>query len=110
MGRPEATRSTSCTFYGPRTSRTRAFCFIKNPSLPLKEEYFDKRGTLYKVFTAEEIKEIKGFPTIVKRTMKNLQSGHSTETVFSKVDYNIGIKDSLFTERYLKQPPKKWLD
>jgi len=82
----------------------------KKTFLPLKEEYFDKRGTLYKVFTAEEIKEIKGFPTIVKRTMKNLQSGHSTETVFSKVDYNIGIEDSLFTERYLKQPPKKWLD
>lgn len=82
----------------------------KKTFLPLKEEYFDKRGTLYKVFTAEEVKEIKGFPTIVKRTMKNLQSGHSTETVFSKVDYNIGIEDSLFTERYLKQPPRKWLD
>jgi len=82
----------------------------KKTFLPLKEEYFDKRSTLYKVFTAEEIKEIKGFPTVVKRTMKNLQSGHSTETTFTKVDYNIGIEDSLFTERYLKQPPRKWLD
>jgi len=42
--------------------------------------------------------------------MKNLQSGHSTETTFTKVDYNMGIEDSLFTERYLKQPPRKWID
>lgn len=82
----------------------------KKTNLPLKEEYFDKRGALYRVFTAEEIKDVKGFPTVTKRTMKNLQSGHSTETTFSKVDYNMGIADSLFTERYLKQPPRKWID
>ncbi|MBI2414012.1 MAG: outer membrane lipoprotein-sorting protein [Deltaproteobacteria bacterium] len=82
----------------------------KKTFLPLKEEYYDKRGALYKVFTADEVKEIKGFPTVVKRTMKNLQSGHSTETTFTAIDYNIGIEDSLFTERYLKQPPRKWIE
>ena len=82
----------------------------KKSFLPLKEEYFDKKGSLYKVFTADEIKEIKGFPTVTKRSMKNLQSGHSTESTFTKIDYNMGIEDSLFTERYLKQPPRKWMD
>lgn len=82
----------------------------KKTFLPLKEEYYDKKGGLYKVFTAGEIKEVKGFPTVFKRTMKNLQSGHSTETTFTKVDYNMGIEDSLFTERYLKQPPRKWIE
>lgn len=38
--------------------------------LPLKEEYYDRKGELYKVFTADEIKEVKGFPTVTKRTMK----------------------------------------
>lgn len=78
--------------------------------LPLKEEYYDLRGGLYKVFTASEIKTIKGFPTITKRTMQNVQSGHKTEVTFTKTDYNIGIEDSLFTERYLKQPPKRWIE
>ena len=82
----------------------------KGNYLPLKEEYYDKRGELYKVFTADEVKEVKGFPTITKRTMKNLQSGHMTEVSYSKTDYNIGIEDSLFSERYLKQPPKKWIE
>lgn len=78
--------------------------------LPLKEEYYDKKGELYRVFTADEIKNIKGFPTITKRTMNNLQSGHKTEVSFINVDYNVGIEDSLFSERYLRQPPKKWID
>ena len=78
--------------------------------LPLKEEYYDKRGELYKVFSADEIKDVKGFPTITRRSMKNLQSGHTTEVSYSKTDYNIGIEDSLFSERFLKQPPKKWIE
>lgn len=82
----------------------------KTNYLPLKEEYYDKRGEFYKVFTADEIKDVKGFPTITKRSMKNLQSGHTTEVSYSKVDYNIGIEDSLFSERFLKQPPKKWIE
>ena len=82
----------------------------KTSYLPLKEEYYDKRGERYKVFSADEIQDVKGFPTITKRAMKNLQSGHSTEVTYIKTDYNIGIEESLFTERFLKQPPKKWIE
>ena len=78
--------------------------------LPAKEEYYDRKGELSKIFTAEEIMDIKGFPTVTKRMMKNLQSGHRTEVAFTKTDYNIGIEDSLFSERFLKQPPKKWIE
>ena len=81
----------------------------KSDFLPLKEEYYDKRGELYKVFSADETKSVKGFPTVTKRTMKNLQSGHTTQVTYLKSDYNIGIEDSLFSERYLKQPPQKWI-
>lgn len=82
----------------------------KTTFLPLKEEYYDRKGELYKVFAAGEVKDIKGFPTITKRTMKNLQSGHMTEVSYLMTDYNIGIDDSLFSERFLKQPPKKWIE
>jgi hypothetical protein len=82
----------------------------KGDFFPLKEEYYDRKGELYKVFTADEIKAIKAFPTVTKRTMKNLQSGHMTEVTYLKADYNMGIDESLFSERYLKQPPKKLID
>ena len=81
----------------------------KKNYLPLKIEYYDLSGTLYKVFTADEIKDINGFPTVVKRTMRNLQSGHKTEVTFEEVKYNVGLKDSIFSERYLRRPPRKYI-
>jgi outer membrane lipoprotein-sorting protein len=78
--------------------------------LPLKEEQYDRKGARYKEFSADEVAEIKGFPTVVRRTMKNLQTGHRTEVAFSKTDYELGIEDSLFSERFLRQPPRKWVD
>jgi hypothetical protein len=39
--------------------------------------------------------------------MKNLQTGHRTETSLDAVSYNVGLKQNLFTERYLRNPPRK---
>jgi hypothetical protein len=77
--------------------------------LPLKEEYYDVQDALYKVFTADEIKEVQGFPTAVKRTMVNVKTGHKTEVVFERVQYEVGLGDDLFSERYLRRPPERWI-
>jgi len=82
----------------------------KATSLPMKEEYFDKKGQAYRIFSAEEIKDVKGHPTITRRSMTNLLSGHKTEVSFLQADYDLGVEDSLFTERFLKQPPRKWIE
>jgi hypothetical protein len=82
----------------------------KASSLPIKEEYFDKTGEVYKVFSADAIENVKSFPTITRRSMRTLTSGHRTEVAFVTVDYDVGIEDSLFTERYLKQPPRRWIE
>jgi hypothetical protein len=78
--------------------------------IPLKEEYYGKGGGLVKVFTADEVKDISGFWTVTRRTMKNVESGHRTEVAFGKVDYNLKMGDDLFTERFLKKPPKRWVE
>jgi outer membrane lipoprotein-sorting protein len=77
--------------------------------LPEREEYYDKKGELTRVFEAEEVKEIGGFQTVTKRRMTNMKKNHSTLVEFSNVEYNIGLEDDLFTERYLKAPPKKYV-
>ena len=82
----------------------------KGSFLPLKEEQFDKKGARYKQFTADDVADVNGFPTVIKRTMKNLQTGHRTEVVYLKADYDLGIEDNLFSERFLRQPPHKWVD
>jgi hypothetical protein len=78
--------------------------------LPMQEEYYDRAGTIVRIFTANEVREVKGFATITRRTMKNLASGHRTEVSYSSQDYNIGLDAGLFSERFLRQPPKKWLE
>jgi len=89
----------------------------KGTFLPLKEEYYDVQKELTRVFTADKIEEVAGterkernaFPTATKRTMKNLKTGHRTEVTFTSVSYNIGLPDSIFTERYLRKPPERWI-
>ena len=81
----------------------------KENSVLWQEEYYDKRSQLYRVFTADEVKQVEGQWTTVKRTMKNVQNGHRTEVTFVEVDYNVGLDDSLFSERYLQNPPARWI-
>lgn len=78
--------------------------------LPEREEYYDERDGLTRVFEAVEIQDIQGFQTVTKRRMTNVKKEHSTLVMFSSVEYNIGIKDDLFTERYLKAPPKEYIE
>ncbi len=89
----------------------------KTTFLPLKEEYYDVQKELTRVFTADKIEEFataeggerKVFPTVTKRTMKNLKAGHRTEVTFTSVSYNVGLPDDIFTERYLRKPPERWI-
>jgi len=82
----------------------------KGNFLPIKEEYYDLKGDIMRVFTANRIEVIKGYPTVINRTMKNLQSGHRTDVTFLNTDYNVGIEDNLFSERFLKRPPNRWIE
>ena len=77
--------------------------------LSLKEEYYSKTGGLQKVFTAETVKEVGGFWTITKGSMKNVENRHRTDVSYEKVDYNQKVEEELFTERSLKNPPQKWI-
>ena len=78
-------------------------------ALPLKEEYYDARGELLRVFTAYEVREVSGHWTSVRRSMRDAQSGHRTEVVYDEVAYDVGLDADLFTERYLQRPPRQWI-
>lgn len=77
--------------------------------LPLQEEYFDARGEKVRVFSADKVEQVGDHWTVTARTMKNLQTGHRTETVFEQVRYDTGLTDSIFSERYLRNPPRQWI-
>jgi hypothetical protein len=89
----------------------------KTTFLPLKEEYYDLQEELVRVFSADKIEEIavgegeerKIFPTVTRRTMKDVKTWHRTEVAFTSVAYNVGLGDNIFSERYLRRPPRKWI-
>ena len=93
-----------------RAGFTRRVAWIdRDTFLPLKEEYYDAQKQLSRVFTADEVRDVDGVPTVVRRTMKNVKSGHRTEVVFREVRYNVGLTDEVFTERSLRRPPAQWI-
>jgi outer membrane lipoprotein-sorting protein len=81
----------------------------KETYLPLREEYYDDDGELERVFTADKIEEIDGIQTITQRSMENVKKGQKTTVFFNKISYNVGVTDDIFTERYLKTPPRKFI-
>jgi hypothetical protein len=89
----------------------------KKTFLPLKEEYYDAQKELFRIFTADKVEEIKlgdgekkkSFPTVTKRTMKNVKTGHRTEVSYKTVLYNLGLRDKEFSDRYMRRPPRSWI-
>ncbi len=94
---------------GPSEYTKRISWIDEKNFLPLKEEFYDKQNELYREFEAQEIKDINGIPTITKRVMRNVKTGHKTEVTFQSVEYNVGIGDDIFSERYLRRPPAEWI-
>ena len=66
--------------------------------------------TLNKIYNiTAEIEEIEGIITMTARSMENVKKGGMTVIEFSKIRYNSGVDNSVFTERFLKNPPRKYI-
>jgi outer membrane lipoprotein-sorting protein len=88
----------------------RKVSFIDRESfLPLREEYYDGKGELSRLFKAEKIEDADGILTVTRRSMENVKKGTKTVVEFSKIDYNVGLEKDIFSERYLKNPPRQYI-
>ncbi|MDD5409186.1 MAG: outer membrane lipoprotein-sorting protein [Candidatus Omnitrophica bacterium] len=81
----------------------------KNNFVPMKAEYFDKSGKLYRTIEALEVKVIQNYPTVTRMKAADLNAGSNTIAEFSDISYDIGLTDNIFTERFLRTPPQQWL-
>jgi outer membrane lipoprotein-sorting protein len=79
----------------------------KKTFLPMKTVYLDKTGREYRNVEALEIQNFDGIPTVTASRATDLATGSSTLAEFKSIRYNIGLKDDLFTERYLRHPPRE---
>ena len=81
----------------------------KQTFIPVKIEFFDKRGEKYREGAAEKVDMVQGFPTVMQGRMKDLRSGSETVLTYSNIKYDVGLPEDIFSERYLRQPPMKYL-
>ena len=79
----------------------------KESFLPRKAEYIDKQGKLFRRVEATRVEVIEGYPTVVESKVEDMNTGSTTVNIFSEIDYNIGLKSAIFTERFLRRPPRE---
>lgn len=79
----------------------------KQNYLPLKAIYYDHQGQAYRQVEALKVETIDGHPTVVEAKASDLRAGTSTVNAFRNVAYDIGLKEQLFTERFLRRPPRE---
>ncbi len=77
----------------------------KESFVPARMLYYDENGKEYREYNALKVENIDGFETTTLQQMKDLETGTTTLIKYTNVEYNIGLDEAVFTERYLKNPP-----
>lgn len=77
--------------------------------IPVKVEFFDAQDRKYRVYQATKVETVQGFPTVIESKMDDLVRGGHTTLKFSRVQYDVGINDEIFDERFLRNPPRDLL-
>lgn len=75
----------------------------------VKVEYYDNNEEKYREYEALGVDTIQGYPTVTRSQMKDLRTDGNTVIEYSNVKYDIGLPEDIFTERYLRRPPLKYL-
>ena len=76
---------------------SRIMTFVSTESyLPVRREYYDSQGALWKTQRYENVAIIDGIATPLRISIINHQGGGSTEVAVREVDYAAQLDDSLF--------------
>ena len=75
----------------------------KDNFYPVKIEYYDKGGNLWKIMERRNLKQQGNYWYSTEMEMKDVKTEHSTKTLIDKMEFDTGLGDELFTQRYLKR-------
>lgn len=78
--------------------------------LPMKIEYLNDAGRVFRRIEVLEVEEIDGHPTVVESRVSDLESGGHTDMRFRFIAYDVGLPAGVFSERSLRRPPREWLE
>ncbi len=83
--------------------------------LPVKIEFYKSGGRLYRVVESLKVEQIRAeeggrpvvYPTVTLSAARDLENESRTEMSRFDIQYNIGLGDDIFSERYLRRPPRE---
>jgi len=81
----------------------------KNTFIPMTITYFNHNDKAFRKMTVKKTRNIQGFTTVIHSRMDYLSDGSFTEMQFRNVKYNLGIPNTIFSERSLRNPPNNWI-
>lgn len=98
----------------PKQADQVEFAYYKNwihrdSFIPVKTEYYDAQGQPYRSYLALKVERVQGNQTVTHSRMSDSRLGGYTEMFYNSVQYDQGLSDELFSERYLRNPPRREL-
>ena len=81
----------------------------KGTFLPIQVA-FEKDGKVYRTSKTLKVEDIQGYKTVTKAQISDDNIGGSTVIEYKNVQYDLGIPEEVFTERYLRNPPLEYID
>jgi hypothetical protein len=76
--------------------------------MPVRTEYKDATGEVYRRVEALEIERIDGHPTATRMKVSDLARNAHTINEMRFIHYDVGLPEQIFTERSLRNPPREW--
>jgi hypothetical protein len=82
--------------------------------LPMKMAFFKDGDKPYRIIEVLKVESIQAeengqtvtYPTVTVSVARDLENQSQTEMVFSNIQYNVGLGENLFSERFLRRPPR----
>lgn len=72
----------------------------------LKVEFYQGKPQPTKRLEVIKLAKVQGFWTVMESKMSNLESGHHTRIALSKIAYDKGLPDTLFSQQALEDPAR----
>lgn len=77
--------------------------------VPVKVEY-EKGGEVYRILETLEVQDIQGYKTVTKGKITDKNMGGHTILTYAKVEYDVGLPENIFSERFLRRAPREHLE
>lgn len=81
----------------------------KKTHLPMKLDYY-RNDAVYRAYRVLATSDIDGHLTVTKAQMEDRQLQGRTIVEYSSIKYSQGIPEKVFSERFLRRPPKQYFE